>query len=532
MSVSSSPLGSGTPAPAPGSYNFFGGSNPTPAAPSTAAPGNPLISVDQGTLSQYYMNEIGAYSVNTSGIPGMTATTIGAALQDIYNMSPSDLEQLQQLLFSAGYYQNADGSPISNMASISFGTPDSQTWMALGRALSTSATSGQSLMQNLVNRGSAGVGVKQISGALNPVTGGGGTYQVNLTNPQDVYQTAVQVFQGALGRMPTQDELSRLTSSLQSQETSYQQGINTQTEQMSQAAYQAKLNSRAALTTPQTGAGPVPNTPFKTPADFATALISYMFGPDKVTASNVALISAWVAAAGGIGTTNNPLGIHSTAAGSTQTPGGVQAYMSPAEGLQAAANLLSTPQYQGLYAALLSGDGSSSATDPTVAAELSQWSGGKVKSLKITKAVQTAAQNAAQAFTAQPQPTTTTAGAGQPITDPLSLALGGGITSLPGQSLSYQQPQSANAAQSGAQAFNPNASTLPPGQTAPSQSFASPGDFYLPPSTLTSVQPPSPSAAAYTAATTGANKIPFMGNEFLNAYQSILSMIKAGGPTG
>lgn len=533
------------PQPQPGGVNFFG-TTPTASAPTTVSAGPYNVSQDQGSLSQYYLNEIGAYPVSTAGtgLPS-DATTIAAALRDIYDLPPTQLEELQNLLFAAGFYQDAAGQPLTNMASISFGTVDSQTWLALGRALAQSAESGTALMPTLVNRGAAGVGVKQIQGALNPVMGGSPSpYQVNLTNPSDVYQTAVQVFQGALGRNPTQAELSRLTSSLQSQETSYQQGLNTQAETMSQAQYQAKLNSRAALTTPQTGSGPIPAGPFNTPADFAASLVSFMFGPDKVTPSNVAMVTAWVNASGGLGSGNNPLNVKASASGSVQQAGGVQAYATAAQGIQAAANLLASPQYQAIYAALAKGDASSYASDPTVTAELSQWSGGKVSSLKITKAVQTAAATAAQTSaqtTARPNPVTsqTDRDLAGPILSEAAPSTDTALAGLPGSPSPSTTPGAflnpGTAQSMGAEGGGPNAApttpTVPPGQTNPGQQLASPGDFYLPSSTLTSVQPPSASAAAYTAATTGANAVPHLGNEFLSAYQAILSLIKSGAPS-
>lgn len=549
----------------------FGTGAASSTAPSTAtSSGPPLISQDQGTMSQYYLGQIGSDPVQVGSIPGLNqATTVGEALQDIYSMTPAELEALQQQLFAGGFYRDGSGAPMSDMSSIKFGYADPQTWLALGRALTQAATSGSSLINTLTQASAAGTGIKNIQGALGPVQGGGNAYQVNLTNPQDLYQTAMQIFESALGRAPTQAELDKLTQTFHTQESNYQHGLINQAESMSQQQYQAKLNARTALATPQAGNGPVPNGPINTPSDFAVSLLQYMSDPthNLVTASNVAMVTAWISSMGGLGNSNNPLGVKTN-----------QPFQNWGQSIQAVANMLSLPQYQSIYAAIISGDASSKTSDKTFQSEISQWSGGKVSNLKVTPKAASAAQSTVQNLEASQTPQTAQSSTypdsgvqaartgayaeQQAIHNTLAMgasnpAVGNYLRAQQQQAQQAQQQTFAEAQSNPAVArtlelgaTNPqvgayltaqyNAAhqqssqqTLPPGQTNPNQQgLSSPGDFYLPANTLTSTQAPSASSAAFTAATTGSNAVPYLGNQYLNAYGAILSMIKAGGPTG
>jgi hypothetical protein len=71
-----------------------------------------------------------------------------------------------------------------------------------------------------------------------------------------------------------------------------------------------------------------------------------------------------------------------------------------------------------------------------------------------------------------------------------------------------------------------SSTSSPPGQVQSGQGLASPGDFYQPSTTLTDTAPPSLSDYLTTQATTGANATPYLGNQFLNAYQTVLNYIK------
>jgi hypothetical protein len=70
-----------------------------------------------------------------------------------------------------------------------------------------------------------------------------------------------------------------------------------------------------------------------------------------------------------------------------------------------------------------------------------------------------------------------------------------------------------------------------PWDVSQGQQPPNPGDAYISPVTTFDVTPATEGAQAYAAATTGPNRIAYAGNNYLNAYQAVLAMIKGGGPT-
>jgi hypothetical protein len=90
----------------------------------------------------------------------------------------------------------------------------------------------------------------------------------------------------------------------------------------------------------------------------------------------------------------------------------------------------------------------------------------------------------------------------------------------------------------GLQSGAPGASQLPasgssvnPADVNPGQQVTNPTDAYISPVTAITTNPASADAAAYQAATTGANRPGYLGNQFINAYQAVMALIKNGAPT-
>lgn len=577
---------------------------------SVSAPNSPSIAgyssiAPPGAAVSAYQYQ--SYVANTAVAPGQVVAELlgldpnkvysGDQIMQAYEEAPhANLVQLQQYLYSAGMYASAAGTPTGTrpifgqlnvdsfdaMSQLILQSHNAASTLSLSQVGKTIPANTATMSDYINNQINSGAGLLSIQGSLNPVPGGGNTYQVNLSNPNDIYQTAYQVFEAALGRAPTKTELDRLTTTLHTQETSYQQGINTQAENMSQAKYNQQIAARQAEMTPVTASGAIPNGPVNNPSDYAISLLSYMFGTRGVTASNVAMLTSWIMANGGLnaGGGMNPLGVKTNTPDSA-TPN----FTSWAQSIQATADLLSSPQYQAIFDALNSGDASNQTGNVPFQQSVAQWSGGKVTGLTVTKAQTTAATKAVKSY--QTSNASAPAASSTPATGDLSRTAApnymgplpgtsttdltrtqapGYMGPLPSQTTPNQTPQQAIEATLHAGATNPAVgaylkeqqaiantlhmgatdpavgaylkaqqaaqSPVNPSQLNPSQNLSSPGDFYLPSSTLTSTAAPSASAAAFTQATTGSNAVPYLGNQYLNAYNAILSMIKAGGPTG
>jgi hypothetical protein len=525
---------------------FFNNSGGTGAAPSTAGSGNPIISQDQSAFSQYVLGQTATNPVtigNLAGVGGAgQATTIGQALQDFMDLPPSQLQALEMQLWDAGYYVDGNGQPVSAQ-NIRFGVPgDPASWTAFARALGAASSSGVSLTSLLGQRAQAGAG---INNALpSAVTGGGHTYTIDLANPTTMKQVADSVFQSALGRNATASEVSDITSKLRQQETS--QGLTQEqgAEQQSRSVYQTEVNQRyisyESQTNPNLG-GQIPAGPVNNVQDWSAALLSYMNLP--VTTSNMAAIMAWVKQTGKFGDGSfNPLGTQRPEGGSTSGAGGVQQFQNWQQGLEGTASMLLNGKYQGLVSALQNGQGSQAVkSDATVQQELKSWSAGKVSSLTVDSKTSSDAAQASFLWNANSKP----AQPGQPAQPGAAAATLAAGASNPqvGSYLQAQQQAAQNTLAAGAsnpqvgaylqaqQAASQGGQGVSPWDVSQGQQPPNPGDAYISPVTTFDVTPATEGAQAYAAATTGPNRIAYAGNNYLNAYQAVLAMIKGGGPT-
>ena len=531
-------LGGGNP---PANNSTFFNSTGT-AAPPSGTSGSPLISQDQSAFSQYVLGQTAGYAVTIGNLPGVTGgstpTTIGQALQDFMDMPPAQLQAVEMQVWDAGYYINGDGSPVSAQ-DIRFGVPgDPASWTAFARALAAASSSGTSLTNLLQTRANQGAGVN--NALPSPVTGGGHTYTIDLSNPTTVKYVADQVFQAALGRNATDSEVQDVTSKLRSQET--QQGLAQQqgAEQQSRAVYQAGVTQRnvsyESQTNPNLG-GQIPSGPFTSAASWATALLQYMNLP--VTTSNVAAISAWANATGKFNDGSfNPLGTERPEGGSKAGAGGVQQFQSWAQGLEGTASMLMNGKYQGLISALQNGNATDAVkSSGTVQQELKTWSNGQITSLSPDSQTTSAAAeatwyaNASRQNTQQQQP------------GRLPMGMNRNNAQIVGADQIGQDQAVQNTLQAGAtnpqvgayltaQAQAGQSQTISPADVQQGQQPPNPGDTYINPVTVYGVNPSTEQAQAYQEATTGPNRIAYAGNNYLNAYKAVLDMIHAGGPTG
>jgi hypothetical protein len=525
--------------------------------------------------SPYYLQQIQAQGGQVSvgaDIGGILGIPPGSyqlhdLLTDFNRLSQSQLLQVQTLLWDGGFYTDTAGGPQSTPPT--FGAHDNQSFMAFGNALMQSGQSGRSLDDTVMTNVSQGVGQAQRAGALQPQIGGGNAYTIDLTNPADIAYTARTVFQAALGRAPTQKELDSVVSTVQGgQQAAGMAKIGAQ-EGAEQRKFAATEAARQASNAPQVALGPVPNGPFADIGQWSVAFLRYL--GDPVTTSNIAAVMGWAKAAGQGLAGNNPLGVNLAQAGSSALGGGPgpspQKYQQPADGMKAAAQTLGN--FPTLSAALKSEDASSLLGQKAIQDELRQFSGGAYSDISKQATGSTTAANRAnqkwgdktgaaqpQGAQAQGQPTLAERQAAikghsldrdipLPATAATAAGGGGGAGLVPADVMAayggnpppnvtatwqaaHDNPAVAAYLQSVANQSQGLGTTVPP-QTLGGQQPVAPGTTYLPSSVLSDVNAPAPEAAAFQAATTGANRTPYLGYQYLNAFQAIMDMVHAGG---
>jgi hypothetical protein len=488
------------------------------------------------------LQQIGNDSVSIgAGLPGaQNVTTISQAITWFDNLPTPELTQVEYFLEQAGYYTDANGNPLQTAAAL--GTLDDQGRRAFLNALIASYSAGTSLTDTLSQAIQTGQGAALRNTLPSAVTGGFNTYNIDLTNP-NIQQGANQIFQATLGRNATPGEVAGIVSTLQQQETS--QGLTQEqgAEQASQQKYQAQVTQRNIAynyeTANKVAGGALPNGPITNTAGYAAALLEYMKMP--VTASNVAMIMGLSTAMGNNLTQGmNPLGTQNVTPGSTANAQGVAQFTSWAASIQATAQALLTGPYTNLIASLTDGQGSQAAGNSSVQAEISKWTGGTTKNItKQVKAAQTGANEAAFYYGVNQQQQGVGAQQGTPM----------GLSGNNAQNVGMQSGQSqspAVAATFAAAAANPAvaaylrqgalqaegtfgvAGGVPAADVASGQLTQNPGDVYGNPTTVYTTNPETEGEAEYNAATTGANRIPFGAENYLNAFNTIAGMINQG----
>jgi hypothetical protein len=506
-------------------------------------------------------------------------------------LSLSQLMQIQSMLADGGFYVNSDGTPMTTPPSL--GARDNQSFIAFANLVMQSSQTGRSATDVLNANVYQGLGITNRMQGIQPQVGGANAYQIDLTNPTDIAYTARGIFRAALGRGPTQAELDRVEGAVRSgQIAAGQAWVGTQ-EKSQQQQFQAGLAARQAQAAPRLALGPVPDGPFKNMGEWAAAFLDYLGGGTQklVTASNLSMIMGWANATGMGLKSNNPLGSTLPAPGSSQTAGGpypsAQNYAHPADGMRAAAQTLGN--FPIILNALLGGNAAAVVDQKALQDELGQWSNGAFTN--ITKQVggaQKTAATAAKAYGTQPAAPGApgAAGAAAPggasdlagwkmgapnpaFEGPMSAFgaattptgpsafqgpmanLGGEVTGAPGVPPGPNEPNATTDATTNSavvatldegahnqavgayltaqyDAAHGIPSTQSP-QTLYGQQPLAPGTTYLPPNVLENVQAPSPESAAWQQATTGANQIPYLAYQYLNAFNAIMDMVNSGG---
>lgn len=582
---------------------------------------------------------IGSWMANMLGISGSSNTPVlGSTVMQAYQDLPlAKQEAVMVYLYNAGFYLDANGA---KPAQFDFNASDAANTNAMTFALLNTynknlnaSPSGTTLSSLVASQIASGAGAQELQTAPSPVLGGGNTYQVALTAPDDLYNTLYSTWESELGYAPNQKTLDKFVNVFQSEQAKYQQALNAQQENASFSKFRQQEAARNTelgfANTPHVAQGAVPTGPFHTPAAWATAFVRWASMP--VTGSNVAFIVGMINKLGTWGsyTKNwNPLAVQTPypAPGQvekgTPNPNAPATYSNNAQGMQAVLDELT--KYPALYALLQSGNASSAKLQngTEVAGELAQWTSGKIKTTLTPSKADTEAANHATAIysritsaqqanqklaqsgppgdtvigtgqgqgqsnaqavqiakealagkvnlkagpeqpattptatppnptapnattttttPAAPPPPPTTPTATPPTTQPQQPAKEPTIQEA--KAKAKQQMQQAKGGPAPGQrvvhgpqpAQVPNAPiipTTPAANLTGGQNQYSTGDTYLGQNTLVGTEPPSAQGLAFTEATTGANAVPFQGNEYLQAFDTIADMIASGKVNG
>jgi hypothetical protein len=378
--------------------------------------------------------------------------------------------------------------------------------------------------------------------------------------------------------------MDKLTTNLQGQQKSAQQASIDVKEAASQAQFQATQAADQAKNAPRVALGPVPSGPFADISQWSAAFLQYLGGGDNhlVTDSNMAMIMGWAQATGLGLEGNNPLGVTLAAPGSEQTKGGPnpspQKYANASDGMLTAAQTLAN--FPLIMEAIQSGSAESVLGTKPVQDELGQWSNGSFRDIsKQAQAAEGQAKAGVQKYAppkATAPPSEMTRGQAPGYMGPLAANQPPGTVPapnpLPGEATRSQAPNFmgplaasqppgtspvtvidqgpggvpmfSSASLTGAAAGGPAqpVAVTPPGgnaagnlispQTLGGQQPVAPGTTYIPGTTLTDVGAASPESAAFQAATTGANRIPYLGYQYLQAFNAIMQMVHANTTQG
>jgi hypothetical protein len=528
--------------PSSSGFSFFPGgvptTGPTATGPGTAAGTNTPIFPGAST-TPYYLQQIGADSVNLGSALGGGTTNISTALTRFLELPSAQLSQLEELLLAGGFYAHPNTGVPFQRGDVVIGAQDDQAKTALLTALSRAYDTGQSLTSviNDAIQSGGGTAGAQLPGA---VTGGANTYTIDLANPEDVRYAADQIFQATLGRNATAAEVDAATTALRSQQTA--QGLAKQqgAEMTAQQRYQTSVNQRNIAfqfaNVPKIAGGAVPNGPVNNPSEWAVSFLQYLGGVSggtiPVNQSNIAFILGWISAEGsGLGGMN-PLGSTITPPGAPATLSGTPSYQSWAQSFQATAQALTSPGFTNILGALMNGNADTAAASRDVRSELSKWSNGKYGDISAhvnaaqhvaAGASQVAQQQAAgnaMAVPAQPLAVTGTA-------QSMGAEGGGPMAGAAAPTAATGTAQSMGAEGGGPQA----APTVPANAVNPGQVVTNPGDAYINPVTVYSTDPAAQAAQLYQEATTGANRPEYLGNQYAQFYQNVIKLIQ-GAVTG
>lgn len=624
------------------------------ASTSSVATGAAGQSVPLGAASTPYEYQNYVASLNVvlgsqlAGMLGLSSSankpiSISAVLEQFQSLSVADQTAIERMLVSGGFYADSglEGPVPLGQSSQYNQSALADLLLSAYNANPGAAPTKSSASSTLVSAISSGAG--QTSVAPSPILGGGNAYQVELTNPQDLYDQLYTTFESTLGRAPTQKELNNFVNTFQQQQSKYQTALNQQQEQVSLSHFNAQVQQRNTeeqyQQTPNAATGPEPNGPFHSAGAWVSAFLQANNLP--VTQSNTEILLSIIQKNGGWAKaqqTKNPLGVESGITGQkakTTGPNGIKTqttstFTTWGLGMKATLDGLSQSGYSALMTVLESGKPIPDTMKSEVSQEIAQWTNGKIKTLPKANAKTVAVAHATAAAVAkstsaynkkqstpppgkynptpgedytgksfnvvpngkptgkitQPQakairsqevggpaevqtPTTTpaTTPTTQPATTPTATPTtpnpqtgwtGNAMTAVPPKGSPQRKDLVRNlAANSSKKATDltkkggkKGGGNLKPWQPPPpvgqapysgntlsptalgSQEPYSTGDMYVGPNTLIATQAPSATGAAFTEATTGANALPFAGNNYLNAFNTIADMVASGRAAG
>lgn len=418
----------------------------------------------------------------------------GAQLQQaMSDLSFAQVAQFQSFLHQAGMYFSSTGAPLTGTIS---GTIGNQDFIALANLVSYANNTGSSIDNVAAQRIGSGAGQQAEQPVNEPVVGGGNVYNIKLDDPASVREVATSIFQSALGRNPTEAEFAKVAGAVRSGELAQQLTERNASEQMSQQQYRATIDKRNAPYQSRPALGAVPTGPFKGPGDAAIALLQYMGGNGQtipVTQSNVQFIMAL------------------SSQFSLNTP----------QGMQQAVQKLSS--FGNVQAALSSGDATGQLAGNTgLQADLKKMGAGDVlgKANSYANQAQSAIQSnpvlaTMQAAATNPQVAAYLRSQQQNAQGGFQAPFVGGVGAALGQAPSPTTPGT------------PYPST--PAADVGGAGGTVPGDQYINPTTTETTNPLSPEQASFNAATTGANRIEYAGNNYLNGFLTIAQAIRNGG---
>src|SRR5580698_8756768 len=174
------------------SSNLFGGNaaynpaNPTTALPSTGGAQEAPPSAAQSAYQ--FQNYVAGANVvlgpTIAQLLGLSATqtyTGDEIINAYYDMPHGDLISLQNYLYNSGEYASEEGTAMTGRPV--FGSYDNDGFMAISQAIldtqnDTSAKGISNMSTYLQQQITSGAGLLKQESALNPISGGGNTYQV------------------------------------------------------------------------------------------------------------------------------------------------------------------------------------------------------------------------------------------------------------------------------------------------------------------------------------------------------------------
>lgn len=367
-STAAPPPATGTTGPSYSNVTTTGGATGTTSGDTGYTPpgvaSSPYEYEEYGQNIQVVLGSIGP----ELGLPANTPVSVSSVLEAFSKAPQRVILSVERQMNSAGLYSSAGVGAAQGQA-VEEGTVDQNSLQTLISGLvqasnngADKAGSGTTFTSFLQQQTTSGAGANENEVIPSAEVSTGSADDLQLTNPDDLYQTLYQTFQSELGRAPSDSELKAFVKQYQGEQTKAQMGQFNAQESTRFQNYQGQVSSRDAQTNAETAprvANGAVSTNINSPATYANALLSYLNVPE--TSNNTQAIVAWINAQGSWGNGSfNPLGSQQGVPGSTTQVSGPQTYQNFQESIQAMGAELQNYPY--IMAALTNGNLSSSMT--------------------------------------------------------------------------------------------------------------------------------------------------------------------------